>query len=139
VRAAAAAAGIVLLATVACGSSHRPVQVVAGRVEETAPPCTVRVFLSDSAGRAVKKAVERRALRQLGVRSVVYVSKKVSLGRLSAKYPSMTKSLAYNPLSNEYDVTFDDAVDAVIGAEHLRQSRSSRVLEPSDCPPIRQP
>jgi cell division protein FtsX len=108
--------------------------VVVGRVEDSAPPCTVRVLLADSAGRATKSAVERTALRQLGVTSVVYVSKRVSLGRLSRKYPDMTMNLSYNPLPNEYDVTFDDEVDAVIGTEHLRLSRITRVVEPSDCP-----
>jgi cell division protein FtsX len=134
VRAAAAAAGIVLAATVGCGSSRQPLHVVVARVGDKALRCTVKVYLADSAGRATRKAVERTALRQRGVTSIVYISKKVTLKRLSKEYPGMTSSLAYNPLPDEYDVAFDDVVDAAIGADHLRLPRTMRVVRPSYCP-----
>jgi cell division protein FtsX len=133
VRAAAAAAGIVL-ATVACGSSRQPPHVVVASVGDKALRCTVKVYLADSAGRTTRKAVERTALRQRGVTSIVYISKNISLERLSKKYPDMTSSLAYNPLPDEYEVAFDDVVDAAIGADHLRLPRIVRVVRPSYCP-----
>jgi len=130
----AAAAGIVLLATVACGSTRQPVHVVVARVGDKAERCIVKVYLAGSAGRATRKAVERTALRQRGVTSVVYISKKVSLKRLSKQYPGMTSSLAYNPLPDEYEVAFDDVVDAAIAADHLQLPRIERVVRPSSCP-----
>ena len=132
--AATAAAGIALAATVACSSSREPLHVVVARVGDKAQPCTVKVYLGGSAGRATRKAVERTALRQRGVTSIVFISKEVSLKRLSKEYPGMTSSLAYNPLPDEYDVAFDDVVDAAIGAEHLRLPRVMRVVRPSYCP-----
>ena len=132
--AAAAAAGAVLLATAACGSSRQPVRVVVARVGDKPLRCTVKVYLADSAGLATRRALERAALRERGVTSIVYISKKVSLKRLSRQYPGLTSSLAYNPLPDEYDVSFDDVVDAAIGAEHLRLPLIARVARPSVCP-----
>ena len=66
--------------------------------------------------------------------SIVYISKKVILKRLSKEYPGMASSLAYNPLPDEYEVSFDDVVDAAIGADHLRLPRIMRVVRPSYCP-----
>ncbi len=129
-----AAAGLVLLATVACGSTRQPVHVVVARAGDTVPRCAVKVYLGESADRTTRKAVERTALRQRGVTSVVYLSKKVSLRRLSKNYPDMTTALAYNPLPDEYDVAFDDVVDAAIGADHLQLPRVMRVVRPSYCP-----
>ena len=131
--AGAAAAGIVLLATVGCGSSRQPLHVVVARVGDKAQPCAVKVYLAASAGRDTKKAVERTALRQRGVTAVVFISKKVTLKRLSKRYPGMASSLAYNPLPEEYEVAFDDVVDAAIGADHLLLPRIERVVRPSYC------
>ena len=95
----------------------------------------MRIYLLDSAGPSDRRALERAATHADGIRSITYVSKKVSFAELRRKYPDMTQNLMSNPLPNSYDMTFDNAVDATLAAHELGgMAGVQRTRAPSNCP-----